>query len=96
MEKKRQYHPKSTRVQNHKYRKYHIWPRIVGLVVLAAVGAAIAYFTSVYFKTKNAVDKTYDSHTAVKTTGEFNGKKHFAVLLMGTDTDALDRTEKRG
>lgn len=96
MEKKRQYHPKSTRVQNHKYRKYHIWPRIVGLVVLAAVGAAIAYFTSVYFKTKNAVDKTYDPHTAVKTTGEFNGKKHFAVLLMGTDTGALDRTEKRG
>jgi LCP family protein required for cell wall assembly len=96
MEKKRQYHPKSTRVQNHKYRKYHIWPRIVGLVVLAAVGAAIAYFTSVYFKTKNAVDKTYDPHTAVKTTGEFNGKKHFAVLLMGTDAGALDRTEKRG
>ena len=96
MEKKRQYHPKSTRVQNHKYRKYRIWPWILGLVVLAAVGAAIAYFTSVYFKTKNAVDKTYDPHTAVKTTGEFNGKKRFAVLLMGTDTGALDRTEKRG
>lgn len=96
MEKKRQYHPKGTRVQNHKYRKHQIWPWIVGLVVLAAVGAAIAYFTSVYFKTKNAVDKTYDPHTAVKTTGEFNGKKCFAVLLMGTDTGALDRTEKRG
>ena len=96
MEKKRQYHPKSTRVQNHKYRKHRIWPWILGLVVLAAFGAAIAYFTSVYFKTKNAVDKTYDPHTAVKTTGEFNGKKRFAVLLMGTDTGALDRTEKRG
>src|SRR5699024_9901892 len=34
--------------------------------------------------------------TAVKTTGEFNGKKRFAVLLMGTDTGALHRTEKRG
>ena len=32
----------------------------------------------------------------MKTTGEFNGKKRFAVLLMGTDTGALNRTEKRG
>lgn len=89
-------HPSGTRVQNHKYRKHRIWPWGTGAIVLIAVIATAAYFASVYFKAKNAVDKTYDPHTAVKTTGEFNGKKCFAVLLMGTDTGALHRTEKRG
>lgn len=89
-------HPTETRVQNHKYKKRHVWAWVTGIIVLVAVVVTAAYFASVYFRTKNAVDKTYDPQTAVKTTGEFNGKKHFAVLLMGTDTGALDRTEKRG
>ena len=89
-------HPTQTRVQNHRYKKRHIWAWVTGIVALVAVVAIAAYFASVYFKAKNAVDKTYDPHTAVKTTGEFNGKKRFAVLLMGTDTGALNRTEKRG
>lgn len=89
-------HPTETRVQNHKYKKRHVWAWVTGIIVLVAVVATAAYFASVYFRTKNAVDKTYDPQTAVKTTGEFNGKKRFVVLLMGTDTGALDRTEKRG
>lgn len=89
-------HPNETRVQNHRYKKRHILAWVMGIVALVAVVATAAYFASVYFKAKNAVDKTYDPHTAVKTTGEFNGKKRFAVLLMGTDTGALNRTEKRG
>lgn len=96
MEKKRRNHPSGSRVQNHKYKNHRVWLWITGIIILIAVVAAVAYFASVYFKTKDAVDKTYDPHTAVKTTGEFNGKKRFAVLLMGTDTGALDRTEKRG
>lgn len=88
---------KTTQVQSHGYKKKrHIWAWITGAIVLVAIIAIVAYFVSVYFKTKNAVDRTYDPRTAVKTTGEFNGKKRFAVLLMGTDTGALDRTEKRG
>lgn len=96
MEKKRQNHPSNSRVQNHKYKNHRIWLWATGVIVLVVIIIAAAYFASVYFKTKNAVDKTYDPHTAVKTTGEFNGKKRFAVLLMGTDTGALDRTERRG
>lgn len=90
-------HPSGTRVQNHSYKNHHVWAWIIGIVTLVGIIAVGAYFASVYFQTKNAMDKTYDSHTAVKTNnGEFNGKKRFAVLLMGTDTGALDRTEKRG
>lgn len=96
MEKKKQNRPSNKWVQNLRYKNHYIWLWITGIVILVVIIAAIAYFASVYFKTKDAVDKTYDPHTAVKTTGEFNGKKRFAVLLMGTDTGALDRKEKRG
>lgn len=96
MEKKKQNRPSNKWVQNLKYKNHYIWLWITGIVILVVIIAAIAYFASVYFKTKDAVDKTYDPNTAVKTTGEFNGKKRFAVLLMGTDTGALDRKEKRG
>ena len=94
--RERENHPSGTRVQSHKYKNRHIWAWATGIILLVAVIAAVTYFASVYFKAKNAVDKTYDPATAVKTTGEFNGKKRFAVLLMGTDTGALNRTEKRG
>lgn len=94
--RERENHPSGTRVQSHKYKNRHIWAWATGIILLVAVIAAVTYFASVYFKAKNAVDKTYDPGTAVKTTGEFNGKKRFAVLLMGTDTGALNRTEKRG
>lgn len=91
--------PNRSRVQLHAKdykKKHHIVAWIISIVVIAALGA-LAYFGYIYFKTKNAVDKTYDPKTSVKIkSGEFNGKKKFAVLLMGTDTGALNRTEKRG
>lgn len=90
-------HPSGTRVQNHKYKRHHVVAWVIGIIAVIAVLGTAGYFASVYLKAKNAVDKTYDSHTAVKTTsGDFNGKQRFAVLLMGTDTGALKRTEKRG
>ncbi|MCJ2172495.1 LCP family protein [Lactobacillus kefiranofaciens] len=92
----REAHPSATRVQNHQYKNHHVWAWVTGVIALIAVIAVAGYFASIYFKTKKAVDQTYDPHNAVKTTGEFNGKKRFAVLLMGTDTGALKRTEKRG
>lgn len=91
--------PNNSRVQLHSKeynKKYHILAWSITIVVVIALGVA-AYFGYVYFKTKNAVDKTYDPHTQVQIKkGEFNGKHKFAVLLMGTDTGALDRTEKVG
>ena len=91
--------PGNTRVQkysNDYHKRNHILAWIISIVAVLAVGA-LAYFGYVYFKTKNAFDQTYDSKTKVSIKkGEFNGKKKFAVLLMGTDTGALNRTEKRG
>lgn len=91
--------PESSRVQKHSKdynKKYHILAWIIGVLAVVAIGA-LAYFGYVYFKTKNAIDQTYDPKNKVSINkGEFNGKKKFAVLLMGTDTGALDRTEKRG
>ena len=92
-------HPDKSRVEIHvkdynKKKKLIAW--LCGLIFLIAAGVA-AYSSYVYFKTKNAVDNTYDNNTHVQVkNGEFNGKKKFAVLLMGTDTGALDRKEKIG
>ena len=78
--KQRSNHPHNSRVDTHSYKNRHIWVWVISIVALLAVAGA-AYFASVYFRTKSAVDKTYDPKTAVKTTGEFDGKKKFAVLL---------------
>ncbi|MBA1392661.1 LytR family transcriptional regulator [Lactobacillus sp. XV13L] len=92
-------HPHKSRVEVHvrdykKKRRRLAW--ILSFFALTIV-ALIVYSAYVYFRTKNAVDGTYDSSNYVQIkNGEFNGKKKFAVLLMGTDTGALDRTEKIG
>lgn len=91
--------PMSSRVERHAKdynKKYHVIAWTISIVAIIALGA-LAYFGYIYFKTKNALDNTYDPQTKVTIKkGEFNGKKKFAVLLMGTDTGALDRTDKRG
>ncbi|RVU70382.1 MULTISPECIES: LCP family protein [Lactobacillus] len=91
--------PAQSRVQLHAKdynKKYHVLAWVITAIVVIALGAG-AYFGYVYFKTKNAIDKTYDPQTQVHIKkGEFNGKKRFAVLLLGTDTGALNRKEKRG
>lgn len=77
-------------------KKNRVWFWLIIAVVVVALGVA-AYFAYVYFSTKNAVDQTYDPKTSVHINkGEFNGKKKFGVLLMGTDTGALKRKEKVG
>ncbi len=89
-------HPTKSRIELYEkdYKKRrHIVEWLIGIVLTAAV----CYSSYVYFRTKNAVDNTYDSNTHVQIEkGEFDGKKKFAVLLMGTDTGALDRKEKIG
>lgn len=96
---RRQKFRNNSRVERHSKdynKKSHVLAWIISIVLIIAVGA-IAYFGYVYFKTKNAVDKTYDPQNKVTIkSGEFNGKNKFAVLLMGTDTGALNRKEKVG
>lgn len=91
--------PDTSRVERHapEYnKKRHIFAWIITVVAIIALGA-LAYFGYIYFKTKNAIDQTYDPQNKVAINkGEFNGKKKFAVLLMGTDTGAFNRKEKRG
>lgn len=91
--------PDVSRVQLHfndHKKKRRTWVWIFGIVA-AIIVAAAAYSAYIYVKTKNAVNQTYDPTNKVEIkSGEFNGKKKFAVLLMGTDTGALNRTEKRG
>lgn len=74
--------------QNHPWR----WIGVIFLIIVASVGI---YGISIYVKTKNAIDKTYDPNNAV-VQDKFDGKKPFNILLLGTDTGALGRKEKRG
>lgn len=91
--------PSISRVQMHarEYRRKSHWLRwLIAALAVVMLGVA-AYFAYVYFSAKNAVDQTYDPKTSVPVKkGEFDGHHQFAVLLMGTDTGALDRKEKVG
>lgn len=89
-------HPRKSRVERHakdyKKRRYALI-----LLLSIIVFVIVAYSAYLYFRTKEAVDSTYDNsaHVQIKH-GEFNGKNRFAILLMGTDTGALDRTDEVG
>ena len=88
-----------TRQHARKRKQKQIRNWIIGiLAVVCAIAAGVGLYAAHLYKTaEQAANKAYDSENAVKTTyGEFNGKKPFAVMLLGTDTGALDRTEKRG
>lgn len=88
--------PSRSRVEinNERKRRHHPWRWVLAIVVILIVGVG-AYAGNIYFKTKNAIDKTYDPQNAV-TQDKFDGKKSFSVLLLGTDTGAFGRKEKRG
>ena len=88
-----------TRQHARKRKQKQIRNWIIGiLAVVCAIAAGVGLYAAHLYKTaEQAANKAYDSENAVKTTyGEFNGKKPFAVMLLGTDTGALDRKEKRG
>lgn len=91
--------PEYSRVFRHSndyHKKNHVLIKIIIAIGIIAI-SALVYFGYIYFKTKNAINQTYDQNNKVNIKkGEFNGKKRFAVLLMGTDTGALNRTEKFG
>lgn len=94
-------HPRESRVQEHrkqykKIKRHRILRWFLGIIIALVLGVA-AYASYVFFMTRGAFNQTFDPNNAVQIkNNEFNGKKPFAVLLMGTDTDALDRHEKLG
>lgn len=66
---------------------YIIWTLFLILIVLGGGAAYVAY------KTKSSIDKTYlAAHGASKT--KVATSKPVSILLMGTDTGALGRTDK--
>lgn len=92
MEEKRRLSRVEINHQREKKKRVSRWIKyIIGIIFLFAC----IYVTAVYLKTKNAFDKTYDPQNSVTQAG-FSSKKKFAVLLLGTDTGALGRHEKRG
>ncbi|MCT7855845.1 MAG: LCP family protein, partial [Lactobacillus iners] len=92
MEEKRRLSRVEINHQREKKKRVYRWIKyIIGIIFLFAC----IYVTAVYLKTKNAFDKTYDPQNSVTQAG-FSSKKKFAVLLLGTDTGALGRHEKRG
>lgn len=97
--KHNQNHPEHSRVELHQrdyHKDYHAWRWLISIMLVIVLGLA-SYSAYLFWRAKNAADKTYDPKTAVHIKkGEFNGKKPFAVLLMGTDTGALGRHEKKG
>ena len=89
------YKPTESRVELNKRKKqHHPWKWFFIILALLVVGTGI-YGFSIYNKTRNAINKTYDPSNAV-TQDNFNGKDSFNILLMGTDTGAFGRHEKRG
>lgn len=93
------HHPTLSRVeanqQAQKNRKHPLrW--IFGTLVVILLGLA-AYVGYLYYTVQDAGNSIQDPSTSVKVNSkDFDGKKKFAVLLLGTDTGALGRTEKRG
>ncbi|MCH3905780.1 MAG: LCP family protein [Lactobacillus sp.] len=86
-----------SRVEMNRRRKkpHHLRHFILWLLAIIIVGVA-CYAGYLYHRTKQAADLTYDPNNKVTSTADFNGKKPFSILLLGTDTGALGRTAKRG
>lgn len=92
-------HPATSRVEEHQalyHKDWHFWRWVISILLVIVIALA-SYSAYLFFQAKKAADQTYDPKTAVHIPkGEFNGKKPFAVLLMGTDTGALGRRDKKG
>ncbi|MTV82312.1 LCP family protein [Secundilactobacillus folii] len=58
------------------------------LLTVGGASAAYAYYTA-----KSSIDKTFSAAQGAKTT-EISSTKPISILLMGTDTGALGRTDK--
>ncbi|WP_225884265.1 LCP family protein [Lacticaseibacillus mingshuiensis] len=78
-------------------RKHHVW-RWLGAIFLLLLAAAGGYGYYVYSSAHAAIDKTYTPLKAQTTSADkkITSAKPISILLMGTDTGSLGRTEKKG
>ena len=87
--KQRSNHPHNSRVDTHSYKNRHIWVWVISIVALLAVAGA-AYFASVYFRTKSAVDRTEKrGRTDTMILAVVNpAKKRYTLVSIPRDTMA--------
>ncbi|MFD1393147.1 LCP family protein [Lacticaseibacillus jixianensis] len=78
----------------HDQQKRHPVLKIVVLLALAVVFLAGGYALRLYAQTKTALDSTYDNVTVKKAKVDLSKQKPFSVLLLGTDTGGLGRSDK--
>lgn len=76
------------------HHKRHPILRIFSLLIMTLAMLAGSYGVRIYSQTKVAVHKTYDNKVVKKKVVNLAEKKPFSVLLLGTDTGALGRSEK--
>ncbi|MFD1393593.1 LCP family protein [Lacticaseibacillus jixianensis] len=79
-----------------KQRKFHVWRWVGGIVAVIVIGlAGGAYY--VYHTLHSTADHTYIPLNNQKNSSSALSKnKPISILLMGTDTGALGRTEENG
>lgn len=73
--------------------------KIILIILLLLIAAGGGYAFWLYQQTKSAVDRTYTSVNKKKeaaTTSKLADQKPISILLLGTDTGAMGRTEKNG
>lgn len=89
----------SRRQQHTKNKKqHHVWKWVLGIVLLFLIVSGVL-ITKFYFDAKNSVDSTYNPvkhNTGRDEAVDLSKSKPFSVLLLGTDTGDLGRTEKNG
>ena len=78
----------------HRRSRRHPLDKVIGLIAMTIVLLACSYGLRLYSQTKTAIDKTYDSTTVKKKKVDLSKQKPISVLLLGTDTGALGRSEK--
>lgn len=78
-------------------KKHHIGRWIIGIVVVLILAIA-GYGTYLYESVHNAADKTYTPLKKGTSTADAKvaNNKPISILLLGTDTGSLGRTEKNG
>ncbi|WP_203624146.1 MULTISPECIES: LCP family protein [unclassified Lacticaseibacillus] len=76
------------------HQRRHPLGKIVVLLILTVAFLAGGYALRLYAQTKTALDTTYDNQTVKKAQVDLSKQKPFSVLLLGTDTGGLGRSDK--
>lgn len=88
-----EHYPSRMARYNHK-KKHPVRRFILSLLALIILGVG-GYAAHVYSRTKQAFDNTFDPQNRAANVN-YDGKRPFSILLMGTDTGAFGRKTVRG